>query len=201
MERAVALVDTPAALARLLSDLRPATLLAVDTESNAFHAYFPRVCLVQIGDGSREWVVDVRALDDLAPLGALLNEPASTKILHAADGDILGLRRDFGFGIAPVFDTMLAARLCGHRRFGLSDLLTEYFGVSLDKRFQRHDWGERPIAAPALHYAAADVRYLPQLYEQLRERLVALGRLEEAEEEFRRVERVTREERPFDPEG
>jgi ribonuclease D len=201
MERLPRLVDTPAELGAMLAALDDAPLIAVDTESNAFHAYRPRVCLIQIADREREWAVDARLLEDLAPLGELLERPTVLKVLHAADGDILGLKRDFGFGVTPVFDTMLSARILGRRRFGLADLLAEYFGVTLDKRFQRHDWGQRPIPPPALRYAAADVRYLPALHDRLRQQLVEAERMQEAEEEFARLTRVHPEEREFDPEG
>lgn len=201
MDRLPRLVDTPAELSAMAAALCAAPLIAVDTESNAFHAYRTRVCLVQIADREREWAVDPRALDDLGPLGAVLNTPGSLKVVHAAEGDILGLRRDFGFGITPLFDTMLAARILGYRRFGLADLLAEHFHVTLDKRYQRHDWGQRPIVPAALRYAAGDVRYLPALHDLLRRQLVEAGRLQEAEEEFERVSRAQPEAREFDPDG
>lgn len=201
IDRLPRIVDAPAALRTLVHEIAAAPLLAVDTESNAFHAYRTRVCLVQIADRSGEWAVDPLALDDLSPLAELLNRPSVTKILHAAEGDILVLRRNAGFGIAPVFDTMLAARILGHKRFGLADLLAHYFDVHLDKKYQRHDWALRPIEPAALRYAAADVRYLSDLHDRLRSELHAAGRLEEAQEEFRRIEAVQPEERPFDREG
>lgn len=201
MDRLPRLVDTPAELAAMVAALGTAPLIAVDTESNAFHAYRPRVCLVQLADREREWAVDTRALDDLTPLAHLLAAPGAVKVLHAAEGDILGLRRDFDIGITPVFDTMLAARILGYRRFGLADLLHEHFGVALDKRYQRHDWGQRPIPPPALRYAAADVRYLPALHDLLHGQLDQAGRLVEAGEEFERVTRAQPEEREFDPES
>lgn len=201
MERLPRLVETPAQLAEMVAELRQAPLVAVDTESNAFHAYRPRVCLIQVADRTREWAVDAKTLEDLTPLAELLNDPHQVKVLHAAEGDILALRRDFGWGITPVFDTMVAVRLLGVRRYGLADLLAERFNVRLEKRFQRHDWGERPIPPAALRYAGADVRYLLPLHDMLRERLEAEGRLEEAAEEFERISRVVPEERGFDEEG
>lgn len=201
MERLPRLVETPAHLAEMVAELRQAPLVAVDTESNAFHAYRPRVCLIQVADRTREWAIDAKTLEDLTPLAELLNDPHQVKVLHAAEGDILALRRDFGWGITPVFDTMVAARLLGIRRYGLADLLAERFNVRLEKRFQRHDWGERPIPPAALRYAGADVRYLLPLHDILREQLEAEGRLEEAAEEFERVSRAVPEERGFDEQG
>ena len=201
MDRLPRLVDTPAELTRLAASLRDEPLIAVDTESNGFHAYWPRVCLIQVADREREWAVDTLTLRDLGPLREILLAPQPLKILHAAEGDVLGLQRDFQFGIAPIFDTMLATRILGRKRFGLADLLAEHFGVTLDKRYQRHDWGQRPIPPPALRYAGADVRHLPALHDLLRAQLVEAGRLEEAEEEFARVALAEPEAREFDEEG
>src|SRR5262245_1716562 len=122
------LIADEAGLRGLTGQLAGAPAIAVDTESNAFFAYRQRVCLIQIADREQEWVVDPRAIADLAPLVTLLAAPNTVKVLHAAEGDILALRRDLSFGIAPVFDTMVAARYLGVRRFGLADLLHEHFG-------------------------------------------------------------------------
>jgi ribonuclease D len=195
------LVDTPGELAAMVETLADAPRIAVDTESNAFHAYRPRVCLIQIAAGGREWAVDTLALTEIGRLRDLLLDPAIEKVLHAAEGDILNLRRDFDTGIVNVFDTMLASRLLGYQRYGLADLLQQHFGVTLDKRFQRHDWGSRPIPAPALRYAAEDVRYLERLRDVLAAELEARDRMAEAREVFERTSRVTPEQREFDPDG
>ncbi len=199
MDRLPRMVTSPAELGAMVTALRDAPLIAVDTESNAFHAYRPRVCLIQVADRDHEWAVDPLAINDLSPLASLLQGASPTKVIHAADGDILALRRDLHFGIAPVFDTMLAARIIGLRRFGLADLLEQFFQVKLDKRYQRYDWAERPMSEAALRYAASDVRHLLDLHDLLRRQLVEAGRLDEAEEEFARITRVLPEERPFDP--
>ena len=71
-------------------------------------------------------------------------------------GAIGGPARDFAFEVRTLFDTMIAARILGYARWGLADLLRESFEVTLDKRFQRLDWAQRPLPRPALEYAAAD---------------------------------------------
>jgi ribonuclease D len=195
------LVDTPSELAAMLDALAGASRVAIDTESNAFHAYRPRLCLIQIAAGGHDWVVDTLVLGDLGGLRDLLLDPAVEKTLHAAEGDLLHLRRDFDAGVVNVFDTMIAARLLGYQRFGLADLLQQHFGVSLDKRFQRHDWGVRPVPLPALRYAAADVQHLERLRDLLDHELHQRGRDEEARELFERVTHVVPEDRAFDPEG
>ena len=195
------LVNDEGGLRAMVEALAHVPRIAVDTESNGFHAYRPRVCLVQVSDGKREWAVDMLAPINPAPLFALLCDRSVTKILHAAEGDILGLRRDHRTGIAPVFDTMLAARATGIRRYGLADLLAERFQVTLDKRYQRHDWALRPLDQPALEYAVADVRHLFALADSLHAELAQLNRLGETQEDFERITRVLPEERPFDADG
>lgn len=195
------LIDTPTALAELVRSLDGTTRIAIDTESNAFHAYRPRVCLIQIAAEGREWAIDTLALQELGGLRDVLLDESVEKILHAADGDLLNLRRDFDAGMVNIFDTMLAARLLGYPRFGLADLLQQHFNVTLDKRFQRHDWGSRPIPAPALRYAGEDVRYLERLRVVLGTELAVREREAEAAEVFERVTHVVPEERAFDPEA
>jgi ribonuclease D len=195
------LIDTPQALAAVVDALEGEPRIAVDTESNAFHAYRPRVCLIQVAAGGREWAIDTLALTDLGNFREILLDSGVEKILHAAEGDLINLRRDFDVGMVNVFDTMLAARLLGYPRFGLADLLQQHFNVTLDKRFQRHDWGSRPIPSPALRYAGEDVRYLERLRDLLSAELITRGRDEEAAEVFERATHVTSEERVFDPEA
>lgn len=201
MPRLPELIDTPAALDALTARLAEAPRIAVDIESNGFHAYHTRVCLIQLSAGGGAWAVDTLAVPRLTPLWSIFADPRSEKIFHAADGDLLSLRRDYDAGVANVFDTMIAARLTGAPRFGLADLLAEHFSVTLDKRFQRHDWGRRPIPAPALHYALADVRYLEALRDLLAGRLAERDQTDEAAELFERVTHVMPEAHDFDPEG
>ena len=195
------LVTTPGDLAVLVQSLAGVRQIALDTESNSFHAYRGRLCLIQLAAGDQEWAIDTLALTGINGLRDILLDPGIEKIIHAAEGDLLNLRRDYNAGAVNVFDTMLAARLLGYPRFGLADLLQQHFAVTLDKRFQRHDWGARPIPPPALRYAVEDVRYLARLRDTLHAELAGRDRLEEAAEVFERATRVLPEEREFDPES
>ena len=94
------------------------------------------------------------------------------------------LRRDFNFTFCNLFDTMWAARILGWQRVGLGDILQEQFSITLDKKWQRHNWGKRPIEPAALAYAQFDTHFLLRLRDvQLRE-LQQLDRLAEAREVF-----------------
>ncbi|MCC6192305.1 MAG: HRDC domain-containing protein [Anaerolineales bacterium] len=184
------LVADAAGLERLAADLAGEPALGVDTESNSLYAYRERVCLIQFSSRARDYIVDPLALDDLNPLGPLLANPAQLKIFHAAEYDVICLKRDFGFAFANLFDTMVAARTLGWPQLGLGALLETHFSVRLNKRFQRANWGERPLSPELLDYARLDTRYLVPLHARLAAELAAAGRGLEAQEEFERLERL-----------
>ncbi len=195
------LVTTPAQLAEMVAHLTVQPVLALDTEADSFHSYFDKTCLIQIASVEREFVVDPLAVRDLAALGPILASPQIEKIFHAAEYDILILKRDYRFSIANIFDTMVASKVLGYKRSGLSALAEELLGLSLDKSLQRADWSRRPLTPQLLDYARQDVRYLMELRRLLGDQLAARGRLAQAQEEFQRLTQVTWNRRAFDPEG
>jgi len=174
--------------------------ICVDTEADSMHHYREKVCLIQITAAGFDLLIDPLSGVSLGPLGPLLADPGRRKILHGADYDLRMLRRDFGFEVQGLFDTMIAARLVGERAFGLAALLERYLEVRLDKRFQRADWSMRPLPEAMRRYAADDTAHLLELTAILEERLERLGRASWAEEEFRRMERVRPRERQQDAE-
>jgi ribonuclease D len=180
--------------------LREARALAVDTEADSFYHYFHKCCLVQVSDGHAVYLVDSIAVTDREALGALFADPGVTKVLHAAEQDVLYLRRDFGVEVRPLFDTMIAAQLLGKKSIGLAGLLQEYFTVTLDKGCQRDDWSRRPLSTRQMAYAAEDVRHLIRLAHALEADLTAAGRLDWAREEFEHIARRSWPARDFDPE-
>ncbi|RYF11597.1 MAG: hypothetical protein EOO40_03025, partial [Deltaproteobacteria bacterium] len=101
--------------------------------------------------------------------------------------DLICLRRDFGFVVRGLFDTMLASRLLGRRKFGLGALLKEHFNFDADKRMQRSDWSQRPLTQSQLTYAQQDTHFLPRLHERLTAELRACDRLSWAEQDFARL--------------
>lgn len=165
-------------------------IVAVDLEADSMHHYQEQVCLLQVTAGGETLLIDPLRLPDLEPLRAVLANPRQRKLFHAADYDLRCLRRDFGLEVDGLFDTMVASQFCGEEKFGLADLLGKYFGVELDKKFQRADWTTRPLPEGMIHYAAEDTRHLEQLAELLEAKLVALGRLEWVAEECRLLEQV-----------
>jgi ribonuclease D len=181
------LITESQALDELVQALSRETVVAVDTESNSLYAYQEQVCLIQFSTETMDYMVDPLSLDDLSPLAEIFADPAIEKIFHAAEYDLICLQRDFGFTVENIFDTMVAASVLGKDEVGLGNILKNEFGVTLDKRFQRANWGQRPLPQHLLDYATLDTRYLIQLRDRLRAELEECGRWPLAEEDFKRL--------------
>jgi ribonuclease D len=174
----------------MAQELARFSLIAVDTESNSLHAYQERVCLIQFSTGEKDYLVDPFAFKSLVALHDLFANPAIEKVFHAAEYDLICLKRDYGFTFENLFDTMLAARILGRPNLGLGSLIQEEFGIELDKRYQRADWGRRPLPPAQLAYARLDTFYLLPLRERLLVALQENGLLALACEDFQRMCRV-----------
>jgi ribonuclease D len=191
-------VDEPSAFERLLEAVSSQAVVALDTESNSFHVYRERVCLIQLSTSDRDWVVDPFAVD-VTPLGAVLAE--REVVLHGADYDVRCLKREYGWALPTLFDTMVAARRLGRDGLGLSALVQARFGVKLAKEFQRSDWGRRPLSTEQISYAALDTHYLVAIRDELAAELEQRGLAAAAREEFQRIAAVEPRPRVFDKEG
>ena len=188
-------------LQQLLQELRQQPVVAVDTESDSLFAYRYKVCLIQLSVPQADYLVDPLALCDATPLGALFANPTVQKVFHAAENDIIALQRDYGFVFANIFDTLWAARILGWPNRNLAAILEARFGVGMNKRMQRANWGRRPLTPEQLAYARLDSHYLLPLREIQIGELTARGRMAEAAEAFARLTAVEWEEKPFDPDG
>lgn len=173
------LLQSQADFVSALDGFAPGRLLALDTEFMRERSYRPQLCLVQLGDAAQQACIDPLEIDDLAPLGARLGDPHQIKLLHAAAQDLEVLHQRLGVLPAPLFDTQLAAALCGlGEQIGYAALIERLLGVVLDKSSSRTDWSQRPLTPEQYRYALDDVRYLPEAYALLDEKLHALGRAE-----------------------
>jgi ribonuclease D len=177
-------VTSPPQLAALLAALSGQPAVAVDTESNSLYAYQEQVCLIQFSTPAADYVVDPLAGLDLAPLVRFFADASVQKVFHAAEYDVMCLKRDFGFRFANLFDTMWVARILGWPRVGLADVLRDTFSVRTNKRYQRYNWGKRPLDPQALAYACLDTHYLLPLRYLQADALTQKGRWEEAREIF-----------------
>lgn len=195
------MVEDEPSLQALVDRLSTSPVIALDTESDSSYAYQEKVCLIQISDLHQDYIVDPLALGSIRPLGALLADKSIIKVLHGADYDIVCLKRDFGFQIHGLFDTLIAAQLLGMDRIGLADLIARFFGIELDKQFQRHNWALRPLLPEHIEYARGDTHFLLALREILERSLRHAGRKRHFVEECRILERREWHGRQFDPEG
>jgi len=180
-------ISTPVALQKLAGELTRQPRLAVDTESNSLHAYREQVCLIQFSTHETDYLLDPLKLNDLSPLAPIFANPKIEKTFHAAEYDIITLKRDFGFSFANIFDTMQAARILGYKQVGLDSILAERFGVIVNKRYQKADWGRRPLSRDELNYARFDTHYLLSLRDLLQAELEEVDRWKLAREEFSRL--------------
>ncbi len=196
-----AYVDTDAALAKLVGSLRSQAWIAVDTESNPLFAYHEKLCLVQISTKTRDYLIDPLADIDLGLLIPIFADPMIIKIFHDAEFDVLMLKRTLPLQILGIFDTKVAATALGIEGVGLAAVLKDKFDVTLDKKYQRSDWGRRPLTDGQLDYARYDTHFLISLAQDFRDRLYETDEITQLEvaAEFQRVEQLTPEARTFNP--
>jgi ribonuclease D len=180
-------IATPSALKKMADELASWTRIAVDTESNSLHAFREQLCLIQFSTPQTDYLVDPLALDELSPLLHIFADPLIEKIFHAIEYDLICLKRDFDISIVNIFDTMQAARILGNKQVGLDSVLNEKLGIILNKKYQKADWGERPLSREMLNYARLDTHHLIALRNYLQTELQVCGRWELAQEEFLRL--------------
>jgi len=184
-------VDNSQSLQNLAESLASQSRVAVDTESNSLHAYQERVCLIQFSIPGADYLVDPFPFGNLAPLAELFRSTKIEKVFHASEYDVICLKRDYGIEFNQIFDTMVAARILGVHEVGLNNLLKAEFGIDLDKRLQKANWGRRPLPEEYLTYARYDTHYLLDLRDVMEGRLMDAGLLELAHEDFNRMTRIT----------
>ena len=177
----------------LMGHLQNEKTLAVDTEANSLFAYQEQVCLIQISTETKDYIIDPLPLKDLAPLGRIFKNPAIEKVFHASEYDILIMHDDFDFEFSNLFDTMLAAQILGRKKLGLDSLLEQIVGIKVNKKYQRADWGKRPLSNDMLQYAQMDTHYLIKIRQSLAAELEEKGFNSIAAEDFKRACRVQRQ--------
>jgi len=183
----------------LADKLKGVDRVAIDIESDSFYVYHEKVCLVQLTAFGEDFVIDPLSVKDMSPLGAMFRNPKIEKIFHAGEYDIVCLKRDYGFKITNIFDTMVAARTLGLSRLGLAPLIEEHFGVKLSKKLQRANWGKRPLTPEHIEYARNDTHFLHELGDRLADELDEKGLLRDAKDEFKRLEKIEPPKKDFDP--
>jgi ribonuclease D len=160
--------------------------MTIDTEFIRERTYFPQLCLVQVAYESDAAIIDPMAAGvDLAPLFALLQNPKIVKVFHAARQDIEIFYHLSGKMPEPIFDTQIAASVCGHGdAASYESLVNSIVGASVDKSSRYSDWAARPLAETQLSYALSDVTHLRVIYDKLKAQVEAAGRTAWIAEEF-----------------
>ena len=173
------MITTTAALSSACERLADHDFVTVDTEFLRETTFWPKLCVIQIASDDEAVVVDALAPGlDLSPFFALMQDEAVTKVFHAARQDIeiiWNLSRSIP---KPLFDTQVAAMVCGYGdQVAYGELVNSICKVTIDKSSRFTDWGRRPLSEAQVTYAIADVTYLRDLYRTLRRQLEQAGRL------------------------
>lgn len=150
--------------------------VALDTEFIREKTYYAQLALVQLAVGDSTLLIDPLALGDAGPLRAVLTGP-ELKLMHSPSEDLQAMQRRYGVLPRPLFDTQLAAALCGlGAGLGYQALIEKLLGVRLEKGETRSDWLRRPLSDSQLRYAADDVLYLAEAHRHLADQLRQRGR-------------------------
>ena len=178
-------ITTTAELTDFCSRLKNAPFVAVDTEFMRETTYWPKLCLVQVASPDHAANIDPLAEGmDLAPLLAVMGDPSTLKVFHAARQDI-EIFNNLGVIPRPLFDTQIAAMAGGFgEQVAYDALVRQILKITIDKSSRFTDWARRPLSAAQLDYALADVTHLAALYPILRDRLERAGRLAWVTEEM-----------------
>ena len=179
-------ITTTAELAALCHRLAAQPFVTVDTEFMRESTYWPKLCLVQLAGKDEAAAIDPLAPAlELTPLSDLLAAPDTLKVFHAARQDVeifYHLDRTIP---APLFDTQLAAMVCGFgESVGYETLVSRLLNERIDKTSQFTDWSRRPLTARQLSYALDDVVHLRAVYDKLRRQLENSGRTAWLDEEM-----------------
>ncbi|MBL8697390.1 MAG: ribonuclease D [Alphaproteobacteria bacterium] len=165
-------------LAAFCARNRGADFITVDTEFMRERTFWPQLCLIQVAGPDEAYAIDPLAPGiDLKPLLDLLYDPQLLKVFHAARQDLEIFFHMTGAVPHPLFDTQVAAMVCGYGDAASYETLAAQLAKArIDKSARFTDWSQRPLAERQLEYALADVTHLRQIYRSLARRLTATGR-------------------------
>jgi ribonuclease D len=180
------LITDTTSLAAFCDRLTREDFVTIDTEFLRERTYWPQLCLVQLAGEDRAAAIDALHPDlDLSPLWELLQNRAMLKVVHAGRQDIEIFFHHTGRIPTPLFDTQIAAMVCGFGdQVGYETLVRKLAKAQIDKSSRFTDWSLRPLTEKQLAYALSDVTHLRAIYRKLRARIESTGRLGWIEEEM-----------------
>lgn len=172
------LITTQAALNNFCTQVADGEYITVDTEFIRDKTYYPKLCLVQIAGAEVSAIIDPLATGiDLSSVFALLQKPDLIKVFHACRQDIEIFYMLSGAIPEPIFDTQIAASVCGYgESASYETLVNNIVKQEIDKSSRFTDWAIRPLSEKQLNYALSDVTYLRTIYEHLKAKLEQAGR-------------------------
>lgn len=175
----VDLIDSDQSLREQAAAWSQRRFLALDTEFMRTNTFYPKLGLLQLGDGERCYLIDPLCITDWSPFLALFADPGICFVVHSAGEDLNLLYTCLGQIPERLFDTQIAAAFLG-AGFSLSyqALVRELLGLEVEKDETRSDWLQRPLSDSQLRYAAMDVRHLLVLHELLERQLKEAGKSE-----------------------
>jgi ribonuclease D len=170
-------VDSDDALYDMVDDYADATVIGIDTEFARFNTYYPILGLMQLSDGEQCHLIDPLNVGDWTPVMDLFEDRRVTKLLHACSEDLEVFTHRFGLLPEPLFDTQVAAAVCGQGfSLGYQALVEKNLEIHVPKEETRSDWLARPLSDAQLTYAALDVLHLPDIYALQQAQLASSGR-------------------------
>src|SRR6201995_2034310 len=180
------LITTTDELAAFCKPLADTEFIAVDTEFMRERTYWPKLCLAQVAGPEDPAAIDALADGiDLGPLDELMANPKVLKVFHAARQDLEIFYLRMNKVPTPLFDTQVAAMVCGHgEAASYESLATKLSKAKIDKSSRFTDWSRRPLSERQITYALSDVTHLRVVYEKLVRQLEKSGRLSWIAEEM-----------------
>ena len=186
-------ITSTADLQNACDELAKSSFVAVDTEFMRETTFWPILCLIQMASPDLEVIVDPLAPGiDLAPFHALMMDEGIVKVFHAARQDVEIVFAQTGKVPKPVFDTQVAAMVCGfNESVSYVNLVKKVTGIDLDKSSRFTDWSRRPLTLGQLTYALADVTHLRDVYRYLENEMAAGKRTEWVAEEMAELTHIS----------
>src|ERR1700735_5232258 len=183
----VSLITTTDDLAHSCQRLARSPFVTVDTEFLRETTFWPILCVVQLASDDEAMAIDALAPGlDLEPLLQLMADEAVVKVFHAARQDLEIFWKLSGLVPGPLFDTQVAAMVCGYgEQVSYSELVQSICHVAIDKSSRFTDWARRPLADAQINYAIGDVTHLRDIYKALSKRVAGAGRQSWLEDEMK----------------
>jgi ribonuclease D len=183
----LALITTTGELAAACERMARHPFMTVDTEFHRETTFWPILCVVQIASDDEALAIDALAPEiDLNPLITLMSDLRVVKVFHAARQDVEIFWKLAGIVPCPMFDTQVAAMVCGFgEQVSYSELVQSVCHKHVDKSSRFTDWQRRPLARAQIDYAIGDVTYLRDIYRALLAKLKTSGRLPWLEDEMK----------------